>query len=362
MMNKRILFLSAAALLGISVASVRTNPVAESILSEVYPDPGSPYVIEFHGVYWMEDYGNLLDGFIVSNSTGDHAVLPGKQLADDEYIALTSDDFDPPLSLDTLVDFVSVTEPLQGLGIGYVNYGADDPFSIRCPYPGQSISGYFGGYWLYYWYIDGSPTYGAANDTIDAMGALMGKVVEEGTDDRIEGAVVILPETGQRDTTDSLGVFYFLCPARNYMVSVKAPGYEDYFPGESVTDIYPDSLTIFNIELTPRVGIDPHDPGSVDFPKTYQLAQNFPNPFNPSTTITFDVPGSSDSPQMVSLIIYNVHGRIVKTLVDGELPPGSHRVRWDGRDSHGIQVTSGVYFYTLRSGYQKISRKMTMLK
>lgn len=95
-----------------------------------------------------------------------------------------------------------------------------------------------------------------------------------------------------------------------------------------------------------------------DIPGKSYLAQSFPNPFNPRTTITFGVtrPGS------VSLKIYDVSGRLVRALVNQELPAGHYEEAWDGRDDHGAQVASGVYFYRLSAGGFSQTRKIVLLK
>jgi hypothetical protein len=89
------------------------------------------------------------------------------------------------------------------------------------------------------------------------------------------------------------------------------------------------------------------------------LAQNVPNPFNPSTTIEFTLRERAP----VTLRIYNVRGQLVKTLVNGTRVPGiAHRIAWDGRNDAGRRVASGVYFYRLvAKGYTK-TRKMVLLK
>ncbi len=88
-------------------------------------------------------------------------------------------------------------------------------------------------------------------------------------------------------------------------------------------------------------------------PKTPNLKQNFPNPFNPTTSITFSIPNWSD----VSLRVYNVLGETVSTLVDGYLGPGLHTVVWDA-----LQFASGVYLYRLRVGDFVQIRKMMLVK
>ena len=93
-------------------------------------------------------------------------------------------------------------------------------------------------------------------------------------------------------------------------------------------------------------------------PRVLRLDQNRPNPFNPVTTISFDVPHRSE----VSLTLFNVQGRRVRTLVDGERNAGAYRVVWDGTDESGRSVASGVYFYRLESDGKTEHRKMTLLR
>jgi flagellar hook assembly protein FlgD len=88
------------------------------------------------------------------------------------------------------------------------------------------------------------------------------------------------------------------------------------------------------------------------------LAQNSPNPFNPSTTIRFTVPEKG----RVALNVYDANGRLVRSLVDDVRDAGSHDVTWDGRDNSGASVGSGVYFYRLTAGKFRESKKMVLLK
>ncbi len=93
-------------------------------------------------------------------------------------------------------------------------------------------------------------------------------------------------------------------------------------------------------------------------PTQFQLFQNYPNPFNPSTQINFNLPQKSK----VKIQIYNIRGELVATLLNKEAAPGRHKVVWDGRDTHGVQVASGVYIYRISAGGFKDSRRMTLLK
>jgi len=88
------------------------------------------------------------------------------------------------------------------------------------------------------------------------------------------------------------------------------------------------------------------------------LWQNSPNPFNPSTTIRFTVPQSGPA----NVAIYDVNGRLVRTLVDRPVQAGFHELVWDGRDQMGRAVASGVYLYRLTSGEGTLVRRMTLVR
>jgi photosystem II stability/assembly factor-like uncharacterized protein len=94
-------------------------------------------------------------------------------------------------------------------------------------------------------------------------------------------------------------------------------------------------------------------------PSVSALIQNHPNPFNPATTITYDIA----APGTVTLRIYDVSGRLVTTLVNGHRGVGRHRADWDGRDRNGTHVGTGVYFYRMTApAYEPVARKMLLLK
>jgi photosystem II stability/assembly factor-like uncharacterized protein len=94
-------------------------------------------------------------------------------------------------------------------------------------------------------------------------------------------------------------------------------------------------------------------------PTTYELSQNFPNPFNPATTIRYGLPKA----ERVTLKIYNLLGAEVATLVsDEQQAAGYHAAIWDGRDKNGRLVASGVYVYRIRAGSFTSTRKLTLVK
>ncbi len=93
-------------------------------------------------------------------------------------------------------------------------------------------------------------------------------------------------------------------------------------------------------------------------PTAFALYPNYPNPFNPTTNISFALPVDSK----VSLKLYNVAGQLVRTLVNETMPAGNHTVTWDGSNSNGEKVASGIYFYKLNAGDFSKTMKMVMTK
>lgn len=93
-------------------------------------------------------------------------------------------------------------------------------------------------------------------------------------------------------------------------------------------------------------------------PDRFDLAQNFPNPFNPSTEIAFNVPVQA----AVRIAVFNIMGQHVRTLIDGSVSPGVHQISWDGRNDAGSSVTAGIYLYRLEAPGTVVTKKMLMMK
>ncbi len=100
------------------------------------------------------------------------------------------------------------------------------------------------------------------------------------------------------------------------------------------------------------------DVATVGSGSAFALSQNVPNPFNPMTQIEFEL----DRESMVWLRVFDAAGREVRSLIDGVRRSGNHTISWDGRDNLDRELPSGMYFYTLETGSETISRKMVLLK
>jgi hypothetical protein len=100
---------------------------------------------------------------------------------------------------------------------------------------------------------------------------------------------------------------------------------------------------------------------SFPLPKSFSITQNYPNPFNPSTTIQYEVPDENTfSPVNVS--VYDLRGRLIRTLVDEKKAPGIYQVHWDGKDNRDKRASSGVYLYRIIAGDFTSTRKMIIVR
>ena len=116
-----------------------------------------------------------------------------------------------------------------------------------------------------------------------------------------------------------------------------------------------DISEIENIEFT---GITDVESLEIMNQINFKLNQNFPNPFNPNTKISFALKSNGE----VNLEIFNLKGQKIKTLVDRSLNEGDHTINWNGTDETNRKVSSGMYFYKLTFDGQTNSKKMIMLK
>lgn len=129
--------------------------------------------------------------------------------------------------------------------------------------------------------------------------------------------------------------------------------YTEVINGEGITMVSTPDFPSIVIALADGA---PESPSAV--PVTFALKQNAPNPFNPTTNISYDLPVAS----RVTLEILNVLGQKVKLLVNDFREAGSHSVIWDGRDEYGLTTASGIYFYRITAGENQAVKKMMMLK
>lgn len=164
---------------------------------------------------------------------------------------------------------------------------------------------------------------------------------ESPVSDELTGYNIYLDGVFQDYTTDQEWLFFDLENGSSYLAGVEAV-YDNGISGLALIN--------FAYEGT-GVGID--------LPAVSQLTGNYPNPFNPETTISFSV---SQNSMFVNLEIYNLKGQKVKQIVNMQLPAGDHAVLWNGTDETGKAVSSSIYFYKMKVGKFVSTKKMILLK
>jgi len=181
-----------------------------------------------------------------------------------------------------------------------------------------------------------------------------GRVVRQGV--AAVGAIVTMlneddpTNSPEPQTTAELGTFEFIVTPSTYSLTIQYQNYPLFTHGEvEVTNV---DLELGDIDITTLSDED------IVVPTVTALRGNYPNPFNPTTTIAFDIARSGH----VVIEIYNIKGQKVRVLADGVYDVGRHNIVWNGDDAAGRSVGSGVYFYRMSTqGYQSI-RKMLLLK
>ncbi len=134
----------------------------------------------------------------------------------------------------------------------------------------------------------------------------------------------------------------------------------------TVGDPFVEHLSLGTASFSPGKTIDGNDVIIVSveeddgnpFPNSYKLYENYPNPFNPNTTIRFEIPQASH----VVLKVYNIQGEEIATLVNNSLNAGSYKAQWNGRNLNGETLSSGIYIYRIITDNFSQSHKMIMLK
>ena len=173
--------------------------------------------------------------------------------------------------------------------------------------------------------------------------SLSGKISDQQSKIAVPGAVVWLENTAYADTTDAEGNYSITgVPQGIYTIIIAAPFHKQ--------------RVFRNFMLDGTVAIDKNETSSR--PADFELLGNYPNPFNPTTTIAYLLPEA----EHVSLIIYDMQGRFVAKLLDVWQTPENHAATWDGKDHHGLAVPSGVYFYQVRAGKFMKTSKMVLVK
>lgn len=175
-------------------------------------------------------------------------------------------------------------------------------------------------------------------------------------------SIAAVPNSQAVYALDDAGVFYSDDLGENWEELEKPLEAEgDYFisglfASEDFGYIFTNNGQIFKFEGQGPTAIEPKH--KVEVPDQYVLHQNYPNPFNPTTKIAFSIPKSEN----IKLVVYDMLGQKVATLVNAKLNQGYHVLEWDGRDANGRIASAGVYLYQLQTSNMIKTRKMTFIK
>lgn len=183
-------------------------------------------------------------------------------------------------------------------------------------------------------------------------------ITNEGEAQMIGTIQVPAPYTLDPESQETVNSINYVLPANESLVISVGfrPTTEGVFPANLIiTSDDPDnpSLTITLFGSASTVSNE-----DLVNPVATELKGNYPNPFNPNTNISFTL----KTRERVNIDIYNVLGQRVKTLVNSELNPGTHTVNWNGKDSNGRNVSSGIYFYKMQAGKYSNTKKMILMK
>jgi hypothetical protein len=183
-----------------------------------------------------------------------------------------------------------------------------------------------------------------------AWGTIEGTVTSVLSGDPVEGATI---SAGMFETSTDINGYYSMDVAAC-----------TYYSVECLVDDY-------DVENVENITIGENETVIIDFeygftgtsnensvPKLTKLYDNYPNPFNPATTISFDL----DQSNFIQLSVFNVKGQLVKQLINSTLDAGNYNITWNGKDENNRSVASGIYFYRLKSGNEIYTKKMILLK
>ncbi|MCD4652180.1 MAG: right-handed parallel beta-helix repeat-containing protein [Candidatus Cloacimonetes bacterium] len=161
----------------------------------------------------------------------------------------------------------------------------------------------------------------------------------------------IMDENNQYDDSNLSFVLYYDNRAKTQTIN-------QYYVQDIESGVYyPEVINTGNLRDVYFVSNNPDNPGSIPPPPLMEMFA-YPNPFNPSTHIRYDIPEASD----VSLNIYNIKGQLVSTLVNDYREAGSYQTEWKGTTTNGKPAASGVYFTRLKSGTNVKTQKLMLLK
>jgi len=329
-------------------AGLYANPiVAPTIINEFGFTPGG-WKIELHIQNYSTEamwQGLQLDSVLIISTSDTAYIKPGLTATDSTYLVLMNDDLTKDLYIDPNGDLIIFGE------YEWFRFGSKPDAMTDIPVvlePNESIGVYLISSNFYRYYLDSSPTFGAPNDTTDAMGYLSGVVVDS-SGNPIAGASAqeYLFNTTADSLTDEFGHFTIRLLSGFSAITIQKNNYENLDPNPF---IYPDSTVIDTFTLTRNIQSTTAETGVI---RGYFLEQNYPNPFNATTSFTFHLPQETH----LEVAIYDLHGRLVEELFQGRHAAGRFAMTWNAENA-----ASGVYYYRIKTPETVLQKKCILLK
>lgn len=332
-MKKSFCLVLVAALLLLSVVMLnRANPIVEWLFNELVFDSGG-WRFEIHAANIQN-----LDGWYITSRSGQAYFKNGIQLGN-VYRVITPESLLSALTINPLGDSLTLHSPQSHRSWLYFGSGG----MIAAPLNSQSMCLRESGTQFYY--LDNTPTLGQPNDALNAFGTVRGRITDS-LGLPIGGVMVSWGEASHA-VSDTGGNFSVTEYARRLSLSFS----HSIFATRYVSvQIWPETTVVIGVTMDRIVKVA--EGGSSDA-LAFELQANYPNPFNPNTTISYRLPTRSH----VTLKVFDISGKEIAALVNGVEEPGYKSVRWDA-----VNMASGVYFYRLQAGDFIASKKLLLLR
>ncbi len=336
--------------------SLCANPLEPAVLSELYLEDGS-WTLEIYDYYQIFGLFDL-NGAYLTTSAGTAYFNDGITFNSNMVFVVDESDLQEPLAINPEEDsiiFAKGPEIFDQISFGYY---------VNPPDTGQSLArlAVFSGPPIYYESFllvkENQPSLGSNPFTVSSYGTFSGFVFDSLMNPVENVQLDYSPNLGYNGpeiTTDASGYFEAQMPGKNYVFSIHL--YNLASLPDTLISIEPDSLNYYEFVFENYVHSDDHE---IELPPSYYQLSNHPNPFNPSTEISFSVTQTS---LFATIEIFNSKGQKIKELVSDQQSAGQHSIIWDGTDSSGKSCPSGVYLYKLVSGDKELAtNKMLLLK
>jgi hypothetical protein len=323
------------------------NPIVEHFINEFMFD-STGWKLELHPYHLSER--DTLDSWFLTTITATAFFKHGIFFNEEGYLVITQDSLQSKLNINPEGDILTLydTSFSYYLDSSYFFGRLDDlRFGqngfISAPKTGQSIriSPYESNEYL----LDNSPTIGIPNDSTNIEGTIEG-FIKDSLNNAIPG-VIIMDRWIYLGITDSRGYYSFNYLSKRLGLKFQKDG---FYEPDTVIQVWPDSTVILNIEMSIVVGITEITPAVLN---KFDLTQNFPNPFNSSTSFFYFLPEDGE----IEIIIYDQKGEMVQKLFKGFQSKGQYMINWNANE-----IASGIYFYELKTDSRKLAKKCLLLK